>query len=475
MTNQRPLPITMIFLIAVSLHPPALLAKAPNVLFISIEDMSPYLGCYGYTDVSTPHIDKLATQGIVFRRAYCQAPLCNSSRASVFTGLRPETTRVFGNSEDWRVHIPDGWQTLPEFFKRHGYETIRIGKMHHNAKAFDHRDPKGDAREAAMWDRTLQVDRAPAKEPAQTTDVPIPEAFKSDSNYDFLMRSLNWGPTGLEPDEQRDAVMAREASKIFHERRERPFFLGVGLQAPHYPFRAPNRFQEMYGLNDFTLPNYPADDLEDVPIKYPLFNTADEARLTEMQKRDIIRSYLACISYTDYCVGILLDELKKAGRDKDTVICLWSDHGLHLGEHGLWRKYTLFEESCRVALIFADPRMNKRGLASDKVVELVDIYPTLGELCGLPLPQGLEGSSLIPLMQDPQKPWKEAAFSTIRRGYFRKPVSIRTERWRYTEWDNRQHVELYDHENDPLEITNLGYDPQYAEVRQTLHEIITNR
>lgn len=449
--------------------------EKPNVLFISIEDMAPYLGCYGHADMKTPHIDALATRGVLFKHAYAQAPVCNPSRASVITGLRPETLKVFGNWDDWRKRVPADHPTLPEFFSRSGYLTAKIGKINHHIEAFrDPPDPAASKRIANMWDRELNAPQQPPfpLDPIRSDGSFPPELAPDPQTYEYMKQSLRWGPTGLTPDAMQDSLNADAAAAFLEEQHDKPFFLAVGIAAPHFPFRAPQSFHDMYTGEEIVYSNYPDDDLEDLPIRYPLFNTADEYALSEVERTELMAAYKATISYTDYCVGKLLDALAASPHAANTHIVLWSDHGMHLGEHGLWRKETLFEESTRVALIVSTPRMRHAGATTEGIVELVDLYPTLGELCGLPLPSDLEGHSFVPLLEDPKRAWKKAAFSTIRRKLWSRPRSIRAPRWRYTEWGDARHIELYDLVNDPREIRNLANDPEQEATRARLQALL---
>lgn len=344
-------------------------------------------------------------------------------------GLRPCTTGVYGNFDEWRTRIPQATGTIPEHFHANGYRTVNIGKVVHSWENYRPTDPNGAARVEAMWETHLPAPEGekPILEPKRPA-ASAPETFREWDGIEFVESSLNWGSTGLDAEQHADTRRARVAAQCLRE--------------------------------------HVASD--DVPVVYPPFNTTDDLRMTDEETKQLIAAYQACISYVDYCVGVLTEALEEAGIADDTVICLWTDHGLHMGEHGLWRKETLFEEASHVPLIIADP--HRTAGVTDRLVELVDVYPTLCALCDLPAPDGLEGTSVTPLMDDPSRAWKKAVFTNVRRGTHN--VTVRTDEWRYSEWGDSRRRELYDLENDPLEITNLAYDPAYAAVRREMQAVL---
>ncbi|MBA7620417.1 Ulvan-active sulfatase [subsurface metagenome] len=444
----------------------------PDVLFIAIEDIAPLMGCYGHPIVKTPNIDALAERGVLFNNAYCQVAVCNPSRACVSTGLRPETTGVFHNSIDWRRRIPKGTSALPEFFRDNGYETITCGKIHHGPRYFTDSSEQAQKREDRMWHKKLRARSRRYVSPAITPKAERPAWLKPD---DYIARSLNWGPTGLKDAEQGDGATAQSVAEELMAKRDKHrkvsprdrLYMAVGFHAPHYSLRAPDKYFNMYPPDKIILPKNLENDLADVPHEYSASNTTDDKWLNEDEKRQVIAAYYACISYIDTCVGILMSALKQAGRQNNTIVCLWGDHGMHLGEHFLWRKYTLFENAARVPFIIAAPGVAKSGPPNPRragavcyrPVELIDIYPTLVDLCGLRIPKGLEGISMRPLLEVPGRTWKKAAFTSQNA----KNRSLRTQKWRYTEWGSPENAELYDHENDPGEFTNLAKDPEHAD------------
>ena len=441
----------------------------PDVLFIAIEDIAPLMGCYRHPVVKTPNIDALAKRGVLFNRAYCQVAVCNPSRASVSTGLRPQTMGVFNNSVDWRQRIPKGMLTLPEFFRDHGYETVICGKIHHHQRYFTDATKEAQQREDRMWQKKLRSPSKRAALPPISPKAERPTWLKED---DYIARSLKWGPTGLTDTEQRDGAIAKAVAAELMAKHDKPLYMAVGFHAPHYELRAPDKYFQMYPPDNIVLAKNPENDLADVPHEYSTFNTTDDKWLSEPEKRQVIAAYYACISYIDTCVGIVMDALKDTGRENNTIICLWGDHGMHLGEHFLWRKYTLFENAARVPFIIVAPGTAKAGSLCNRPVELIDIYPTLADLCGLKIPKGLDGISMKSLLRDPSRPWKRAAFTS----QSAKNHSLRTQRWRYTEWGGPENAELYDHENDPGEFKNITKDPEHSAIVAELSRLLnTNR
>jgi len=433
--------------------PPALCRQAraglpehPNVVFITIEDFSPQrLHCYG-GPVHSPNMDRLAREGVLFERAYCMSPVCNASRTAVLLGLRPDTTRVFNNGQDWRQMLP-GVVTMPQYMREHGYETVRIGKVFHGK--FEHE---------ASWSKVLGARGARPKLPARRPKKPAAPG---------TLDNMRWGPTGNEPEEDRDGRIALRVGRYLMERHERPFLLAVGFHAPHLPFRAPKQFHDLYPPEKIELPQNPPDDLADTPIRRP---SPDQRRLTRAEWREVIASHYAAISYADWCVGRVLDAIDRSGHAGDTIVVLWSDHGFMLGEHFLWRKVNLYEESARVAFIWRVPGLTPKGARCSRPVETIDIFPTLFDLCGIPLPANIEGISMRPLLREPSRAWKKGAI-TWRAGRG-DMVAIQTERYRLNRRLSDGFLELYDHQKDPHEFHNVAGEPEYADVVQRLKELL---
>jgi len=434
-------------------------AKRPNVLLLMSDDLAATLSCYGYPQAKTPNLDALAKRSVLFSRAYCQFPHCNPSRSSMMSGLRPNTTRVTNNDDNLYKNIPDVL-TLPHHFRDNGYATARCGKIFHlgvpsGLESMD--DPQA-------WDFGT-----PFK-----SELPFPPKRKSIVNVGTNKKQgIGWQEIPGDDDQLVDGVFAKTAIEWLGQRdQEKPFFLAVGFHRPHLPLVAPAKYYDLHPLENIMLPAAPADDEADIPAParngavpgYALTSTPD-------QRRAAIRAYLACVSYVDAQAGRLLAAIKQMGLDDNTIILFTSDHGWHLGEHGLWHKRSLFEESARVPLIMHTPDMKTGGQLSRSLVELLDVFPTLCDLCSLPAPKHLQGQSLRPLLNDPTASIHDAAFTQARRGKNAEfwGRTIRTARWRCTEWDAGENgVELYDHDNDPHEYTNLANDPQHADVLKEL-------
>ena len=418
-----------------------------NVLFIIVDDLRPLLGCYGHPEIHTPNIDALAQRGTLFNRAYCQYPLCNPSRTSMITGLRPETTEVLSNSTNFRQRLPD-IVTLPQHFKTHGYHTQSVGRVHHLP--------------------TFQDDE---------NSWSVPSWRPEWRPYD-KQTTPSWQALNIEDDELRDGKTAKRAVKVLKEIQNTQFFLTVGFYKPHLPLHVPKRYYELYTGENFSLPaspNFPSSvptiakrssqeirKFQDVP---------DKGILSDAKTLELIRAYAASVSYIDAQVGRLLDRLDALRLTEKTVIVFAGDHGFHLGDHGQWRKKTLFEVSLRSPLIISVPRQVHWGVKTDALTELIDIYPTLCDACQLPTPSQLEGLSLMPVIQQPTRPWKTAAFSQLGRGGTRGQ-SMRTEQYRYTEWGNNGNrgIELYDYDTDPNETHNIADLPENAALVAHLSE-----
>lgn len=421
-------------------YPAALPAQASpsrlNVLFIGVDDLNTNVGCYGHSVIKTPNIDRLAARGVRFERAYCQYPLCNPSRISLLSGRRPDTTRIYLDGVPARTNL-EGVDLLPEYFRRFGYFTGQVGKI-------------GGA---ARWDVSLKSDHV------EKEGGPL---------------KLEWRATKNKDEDEPDGHTAREVVRLLEKHKDRPFFIATGFGKPHLPFVAPQKYFDLYPPAKIILPNEPADVRKNVP-PIAFDRQKGDAVLTEQQKQEATAAYYACISFMDAQLGVVLDAVDRLQLWDNTVVVLWSDHGFHLGEHGgLWRKAKLFEECARVPLIVAAPG-KKKGIASPRLVELVDLYPTLAQLCALPLPKGLEGTSFLPLLEDANQPWKEAAFIQVAHGRNHDVMgrSVRTERYRYTEWDEgNQGLELYDHVHDPHEFINLAREAKYAETVAAMQQLL---
>jgi iduronate 2-sulfatase len=444
-------------------QPPA--PRQSNVLLIMADDLSDDVGTFGHPLVKTPHLDRLAARGVRFSRAYTQFPLCSPSRVSMLTGLRPDTTGIHDLQTDFRTAHPD-LLTLPQMFRRAGYVSARVGKIFHYGNPGQIGTPGLD--DPASWDHTVNprgVDKD--EEPMLTNFTPGRQGFGA---------SLAYYASPAPDEAHTDGKVATETIALLEQHRDRPFFLAAGFYRPHCPFIAPVKYFDMYPLDQVRLPS-PHARAADVPA--PAWHTnPPHWGLDEQQQRLTLRAYYASISFLDANVGRLLDALDRLGLTDNTIVVFVSDHGYHLGDRGQWMKQTLFERATRAPLLLAGPGITARGAASPRVVEFLDLYPTLAALAGLTPPEGLHGRSLVPLLANASAPWNHAALSQVRRGNAREMFmgySVRTERWRYSEWDGDRGVELYDAEADPDELRNLVADPAHretvAELQKRLREM----
>jgi arylsulfatase A-like enzyme len=450
-----------------------------NVLFLAVDDLKPNLGCYGNQLAISPNIDKLASQGLTFTRAYCQQAVCSPTRTSLLTGRRPDTTRVYDLQKHFRGVLPDV-VTLPEQFKRSGYVTTSFSKIYHpglddlpswsipswNPGGAPWNSKENAARAERAWERVKQ-------QGWQTEGAP------PRNDEDRVRRGPSWQSRDVADNEMPDGKTADAVVAALKELKDKPFFLGAGFLKPHLPFVAPKRYFDLYQKTSFALPGNP-NPPKDVPT-FAMHNSSElrayldipqEGPIPESKAMELIRAYHAAMSYTDAQIGKVLNELDRLGLRKNTIVILWGDHGYHLGDHGLWNKHTNFEQATRVPLIISVPGQKTAGRKSAALTEFVDIYPSLCELCGLSLADGLEGTSFAPLLSNPDRPWKKAAFSQYPRVVPKLGPgmghSLRTERYRYTEWTvpgkDFLATELYDYEKDPQENVNLAGMPEHAEL-----------
>jgi len=446
-----------------------------NILFINIEDCTAKVwGCYGNSICQTPNIDRLASSGVRFNAAHCQGVCCNPSRVSFLTGLRPSSTHIFQNNQPIMEYLPKGMPTLPELVKTKGFYAANVAKLFHGK----HKTPQ-----LAAFDR-LEMTSKPAgwKGPDPIlTFPPLPKELHSapaprDQNSKEYQkwrraRSNRWGVSGLTDEQEHDGKIARIASALLKEfsKTNKQFFLSVGSSRPHTPLICPKKYIDMYNPEEIPWPPAPPQMHKNVPGVATSFGRSHDIYPKPEQARQVIAAYYGCITFLDTQLGIVLDTLEETGLAKNTIVVFFPDHGFHLGEHGVWSKYTLFEPTTWVPLIVRVPGAPGNGKACHELVELVDLVPTLGELVGLDLPNNLEGTSFVPLLVEPSQPWKKAAFTE----WGDNGNTMRTRRYRYTErlFKGELVVELYDHETDPWETINLADDPASATTRAELAEL----
>jgi iduronate 2-sulfatase len=430
----------------------------PNVLLIMADDLNTDFGTYGHPIVKTPNLDRLAKRGVRFDRAYNQFPLCSPSRVSLLTGLRPDTTRIYELQTNFRTILPDA-VTLPQMFKRNGYVVARVGKIYHYGNPGDIGTSGLD--DPASWDTVVNPRGIDKDEEPKLTNFTPDRGLGSALAY-----YASPAPDGAHT----DGKVAAETIALLEKNKDRPFFIGAGFYRPHCPFIAPKKYFDLYPIDRIRAPvAAPAAEL--VPPA-AWFTTPPHWGISELAQRESIRAYYASISFLDANVGRLLDALDRLRLSDRTIIVFLGDHGYHLGEQGQWMKQTLFERSARAPLIVAGAGVSAKGRASSRIVEFLDLYPTLAVLARLAPPADLHGRSLAPLLKDPQAAWDHAALTQVRRGGNNNGFmgySVRTEKWRYTEWDDgKRGTELYDEAADPHELYNLAADPKHT---QTLSEM----
>lgn len=456
-----------------------LLARPLNVLLIAVDDLRPDLGCYGHPSVQTPNIDRLARQSLQFNRAYCQVSQCNQSRTAFLTGLRPDRTKVYGLYTNFRDELPDA-VTLPQYFKQHGYHVQGLGKIFHKSMNDDRSwsvpvwfppgSPGGTALAYGPEGRAA-LNRANAKSGGRATK-----------------KGPAWEAANVTDNQLPDGATADRAIGVLREIKDRPFFLAVGFVKPHLPFVAPKRYWDLYATDDVFLSGAPespqgapeyASRSHDELVSY-LDMPRSPSELTTDQRRQLVHGYWAATSYIDAQIGRVLQYLDELDLRKSTVVVLWGDHGFHLGEQGMWGKTSNYEAATRVPLLVSVPGHQKAAASTDALVELVDVYPSLAEICGLPVPTELEGTSFKPLLTNPSRPWKKGALSQfLRPADGRGPVmgrALRTDRYRLVEWRSRKNVlieyELYEYNGEQGETTNLARQPDQATNVQQLSELL---
>ncbi|MDZ4850349.1 MAG: sulfatase [Pirellulaceae bacterium] len=434
-------------------------ASKLNVLLIVSDDLNTRVGCHGDLVAKTPNIDKLAVRGVRFEKAYCQYPLCNPSRTSFLSGRRPSATRIYANDTPPRTTLGSNVVFFPEHFRAHGYFTARVGKIAHNtfedAVQWDiSEDPRGPHGEDLHRQAYVDDRISPGK----------PGAYRIEGKA-----------TDRTDAAEPDGTTARRVVEMLEQNKDKTFFIAAGFYRPHEPFVCPKKYFDMYPPETIQMPQEPIDHIQRAPT-IAFQRVAVDAKMTDEDNRKGVAAYLACTSFMDAQVGVVLDALDRLKLNDRTVVIFLSDHGFMLGEHGgLWRKMHLFDESTHVPLIISAPSRTM-GAACPRMAELVDLYPTLCDLCGLEKPEGLEGTSLAPLLDDPNRSWKKAAFTLVfHRSASNTSVagrSLTTERYRYTEWGDERTAELYDHQADPREYNNLAQDPKHVATVSELQRLL---
>jgi arylsulfatase A-like enzyme len=458
------------------------LETRPNVLFIVCDDLNTHVSTSGYRHINTPAFDSLAAAGMTFGRAYCQYPVCGPSRASFLSGLYPQSTGILDNKSDIRKVRP-GTVSLPQRFKESGYWTAAVGKVFHN--------PQTDPGQLA-WHQVHRFENdempmvTPIREAFEAKHGPI-DSGKTRRKWRQLYPTIatqtrgqqpGYGPTGLDDEQHKDGKNARKIVSWLENKPNaaKPFFMACGIHKPHVPFLAPSKYFEMY----------PKEGLVFTPASPEFWKQAPPFAMTKRYegfgfefgvendslRRDYIQAYHACISFIDAQIGLIFDALKRTGHWDDTIIVLTSDHGYMLGEYFMWGKVMLFEQCDRVPLVIRVPGQTTPGSSSDGLVELVDLFPTLAELCDVSAPAGLQGRSLVPMLRDPKSPGKEVAYTVVSRGK-ELGKAIRTDRWRYTVWPVGE--ELYDLKNDPREQKNLLMSGNHAEIIEAMREKLARK
>ncbi len=421
----------------------------PNVLFIAVDDLNDWIGCLrGHPDVRTPNLDRLAGRGVLFTNAHCPAPLCNASRAALLTGVRPSSSGVYTNSQPMRhAEALRDAVTLPQYFMANGYRAMGGGKIFHGSFL----DPQS-------WNEYF-----PSKSNSRPAD-PLPPGRPLNGIPDGAQ--FDWGPVDVPDSQMGDSKVASWAAGELVRPQPGPFFLACGIFRPHLPWYVPKKYFDLYPAETITLPDVKEDDLDDVPLIGRGFAKPEGDHRNVIQYgqwRKAVQGYLASITFADACVGRVLDALEAGPHAENTLIVLWSDHGWHLGEKLHWRKFALWEEATHNVLMIVAPGTTRPGGRCGRTVNLMDIYPTLIDLCRLPHRKNLEGTSLLPLLKDPGAKWCRPSVTT----YLRGNHSVRNEGWRYIRYSDGTE-ELYDHSNDELEWTNLAGKPELLSVKEDL-------
>ena len=454
----------------------------PNVLFLAIDDLNDWIGAAGgHSQAKTPNLDRLISQSVFFRNAHTAAPVCSASRHALLSGLRPSSTGWYSNSSKTREdydRILGDTVPMPTHFKRNGYKTMAAGKIYHRGtsdiEGYDYWD---EVRPRYKWPRWLAERGHGYQGKSGGHFHPFPPdggAIYQKYQEGVSGQSLCWGAleeADMPPEGMPDEQVADWAVERLEQEHAQPFFLAVGFVRPHVPYTAPKRFFDLYPLDEIVMPDVPADEMDDIPLlgkgmAYGTIEGGDHRNVLDVGPnywREMVRAYLACVTFVDEQAGKVLRALADSPHADNTIVVFWSDHGQHLGEKRHWRKQALWEESTRVPLAIRLPKSVNGGEASDQPVSLLDIYPTLLQLVDLPAVDGLEGTSLLPQLEDPAARRAEPAITT----WYYNNHSIRDLNFRYIRYRDGAE-ELYDHRSDPGEHLNLAANPKYSEVKERL-------
>lgn len=412
--------------------------RKPNVLMIAVDDLNHWVGYLGRNpQTSTPNIDRLAGRGVRFTRSYCAAPVCNPSRTALMSGLRPFTSGVYNNDDDWRPVISEELP-LTTTFRKAGYFVCGAGKTYHEAY-----------RRPSEWDDYLENT---GRDPQPTGDTGV--------------GGIKFAPLDCKDEDLREWKIVDYGIQQLQKKHDKPFFVAVGLHKPHMPWNVPRKYYDMHPLAEIKLPPIQENDLADIPpagIRMAKPEGDHKAMLESGRWKEAIQGYLAAISYCDAMIGRLMEAYDKSPEKDNTIICFWCDHGWHLGEKEHWRKFALWEEATRSPLIWVVPGMTKPNLVCDRTVDFMSIYPTLTDLCGIATPKHVEGTSIRKLLADPKAAWDQPAMTT----FMFKNHAVRSEDWRYIRYANGDE-ELYDEKSDPYEWKNVANDPSNASRKSEL-------
>ncbi len=484
----------------------------PNVLFIPVDDLKPLLNCYGESHIKTPNIDRLAARGTLFMNAQCQQAICGPTRASLMTGMYPDKTKVYDLKTKMRDVNPN-ILTIPQYFRQNVYETTGLGKTYDSRCVDNQLDepswsiPYGGKSHKLLYNKKtggptggyqLAANKKASKEASQAARQKKFKNKNEEKKYivaNFPNSRSSTECADVPDDAYNDGAFANTAVKLMEKlaKADKPFFLSVGFQKPHLPFVAPKKYWDMYDRNEIKIHPY-----QKAPKNGPLFalqpgwelrsytDIPPKGPVPEAKQKELIHGYYACVSYTDAQVGKLLDKLDELKVADNTIICLWGDHGWHLGDHAMWCKHSNYEQAARVPMILAGPKQKKKGTKSDSLVGFVDIFPTLCDMAGLKVPSHLQGKSLTSILDDPTKTVKVGEVSQYPRRSSGKPVmgySLRVKQYRYTAWYVNKNntlgdivaTELYDYKNDPMETVNQAANPEMKSKVEELQAILSKR